>query len=147
MSDTPIRIILVDDHKIVRDSLKMMLHNNPRFQVIADCDNGSTAIEEAEKHMPEIMLVDINMSPMNGFDLTEKIKERFPSIHVIGMSANNQPNYAIQMLKLGAGGYLTKTSPPSEIIHGILEVYTGNKYVCEEIRKHVSSEEGENEIN
>ena len=83
MSDTPIRIILVDDHKIVRDSLKMMLHNNPRFQVIADCDNGSSAIEEAEKHMPEIMLVDINMSPMNGFDLTEKIKERFPSIHVI----------------------------------------------------------------
>ncbi len=141
MSDNPIRIILVDDHKLVRESLKIMLHSNPQFQVIADCDNGYTAIEEAEKYMPEIMLVDINMSPMNGFDLTEKIKEKFPSINVIGMSANNQPSYAIQMIKLGAGGYLTKTSSPSEIIHGILEVHTGNKYVCEEIRKHVSSDD------
>ena len=141
MSETPIRIILVDDHKIVRDSLKMMLHHNPRLRVVADCDNGNTAIEEAERHMPEIMLVDINMSPMNGFELTEKIKEKIPSINIIGMSANNQPTYAIQMIKLGAAGYLTKTSSPSEIIDGILEVRAGNKYICEEIRKQLTQQD------
>lgn len=141
MNETPIRIILVDDHKIVRDSLKMMLHHNPRLQVIADCDNGYAALEEAERHMPEIMLVDINMSPMNGLDLTEKIKQKFPSINIIGMSANNQPTYAVQMMKLGAMGYLTKTSSPAEINHGILQVYSGNKYICEEISKHLTPQD------
>ena len=75
---------------------------------------------------------------MNGFELTEKIKEKFPSINVIGMSANNQPTYAIQMIKSGAAGYLTKTSSPAEIIDGILEVQAGNKYICEEIRKQLT---------
>lgn len=134
---TPIRIVLVDDHNLVRDSWRILLENNPAFSVVSDCNNGNDAIEEAEKHLPDIMLVDINMSPLNGFEVTQQIVQRYPSIKVIGLSVNNQPRYAQRMLELGAKGYLTKTSPLQEITEGILLVQRGEVYVCEEIKRHM----------
>ncbi|MEO6610570.1 MAG: response regulator transcription factor [Chitinophagaceae bacterium] len=138
MNNKPIRILLADDHKLVRESWKTLLENNPRFQVVADCDNGNDAIEKAGELLPDIALVDINMSPLNGFSVTEAVAARFPSVKVIGLSANNQPKYAHKMLELGASGYLTKTSSLEEILYGIGEVYKGNIYICEEIKKYLS---------
>ena len=141
MSKTPIRIILVDDHKLVRQSWKMLLENNPLFIVIADCDNGELAIEQAQKLVPDVMLVDINMSPLNGFEVTERIMETTPSIKIIGLSVNNQPKYAAKMMELGARGYLTKTSTLEEISYGIIEVDRGELYICEEVRKNMPPSE------
>jgi DNA-binding NarL/FixJ family response regulator len=141
MSKAPIRIMLVDDHKIVRKSWKALLENNPRFTVIADCDNGQSAIEQAEVLIPDIMLVDINMSPLNGFAVTERVLETTPSIKIIGLSVNNQPKYAIRMVELGAKGYLTKTSSLEEINHGIMEVYRGEFYICEEVTRNMPASE------
>ena len=141
MNKEPIRIMLVDDHKIVRKSWKNLLENNPRFQVIADCDNGQTAIEQAEELIPDIMLVDINMSPLNGFTVTERVLETNPAIKIIGLSVNNQPKYAIKMVELGARGYLTKTSSLEEINHGILEVHKGEFYICEEVTRNMPAAE------
>lgn len=139
MAKTPIRIILVDDHKAVRKSWKALLENNPQFRVVADCDNGESAISEAVEHHPDIMLVDINMSPLNGFMVTEKVLEKVPSIKIIGLSVNNQPKYADKMISLGARGYLTKTSPLEEINNGITEVQNGNLYICEEVKRQMHS--------
>ena len=141
MSNAPIRIILVDDHKLVRESWRMLLENNPMFHVIADCENGASAIEEAEKLVPDILLVDINMSPLNGFDVTERIMKTTPSIKIIGLSVNNQPKYAARLVKLGARGYLTKTSSLEEVNHGIMEVHKGEVYICEEVRRNMPSSE------
>ncbi len=141
MNKKPIRIMLVDDHKIVRKSWKSLLENNPRFQVIADCDNGQSAIEKAEELIPDIMLVDINMSPLNGFTVTERVLETNPSIKIIGLSVNNQPKYAIKMMEIGARGYLTKTSSLDEINHGILEVHRGEFYICEEVSRNMPASE------
>jgi two-component system, NarL family, invasion response regulator UvrY len=140
MSSAQIRIILVDDHKMIRESWRTLLESNPRFKVIADCDNGLSAIGQARDLMPDIMLVDINMSPENGFDVARHVNQELPSIRVIGLSVNNQPKYAVRMLELGARGYLTKTSSLEEITHGINEVHNGNFYICEEVRKHMSPE-------
>ena len=137
MSNPPIRIIIVDDHKLVRESWKLLLENNPRFLIVAECENGEMAIELAQQHVPDIMLVDINMSPLNGFAVTEKVVQINPSIRIIGLSVNNQPKYAIKMIELGAKGYLTKTSSLEEINYGILEVYNGKEYICEEVRIHM----------
>ena len=88
-----------------------LLENNPRFRVVADCDNGAdAAIEQAKQLLPDIMLVDINMTPDNGFKVTERVAAELPSVKIIGISVNNQPKYAIKMIELGARGYLTKTS-------------------------------------
>lgn len=141
MNNDPIRIILVDDHKIVRESWKTLLENNPRFRIIADCGNGEAAIQYAQELVPDIMLVDINMSPLNGFTVTERVLETTPSIKIIGLSVNNQPKYAIKMIELGAKGYLTKTSSLEEINRGILQVYNGEFYICEEIRRYMPSSE------
>lgn len=141
MSNAPIRIIVVDDHKLIRESWKMLLGNKQIFDVIAECENGHAAIEQAEKLIPDIMLVDINMSPLNGFEVTERIMDKIPSIKIIGLSVNNQPKYATRMLELGARGYLTKTSPAEEIKHGIIQVHNGELYICEEVRKNMPPSE------
>ncbi len=141
MRKEQIRIILVDDHKLVRQSWKMLLENNPRMEVVADCENGTTAIEQAQKLSPDIILVDINMSPDNGFIITEKLVQMIPTLKIIGLSANNQPKYASRMMELGARGYLTKTSSLEEINHGINEVNEGRFYICNEIKKHLPPSE------
>jgi two-component system invasion response regulator UvrY len=140
MSNVPIRIILVDDHKIIRESWKMLLESNPLFQVITVCEDGQSAIEEARKQNPDIMLVDVNMSPVNGFTVTEKIMETNPSIKIIGLSISNQPMYANRMLELGAKGFITKTSPIDEVNHCILEVYKGERYICNEMKRNIPPE-------
>lgn len=141
MNTTAIRIMLVDDHKLVRDSWKILLENNPSFTVVEECDTGHQAIERASSVSPDVLLVDINMSPLNGFNVTEEVRKRSPGIKVIGLSVNNQPKYATRMLELGARGYLTKTSPLEEINKGIVEVFNGGVYVCKEVKGKMTPEE------
>ncbi|MEI9913150.1 MAG: response regulator transcription factor [Bacteroidota bacterium] len=131
----PIRIILVDDHQLVRESWKLLLTQDHRFEVIAQCSNGEEAIEQAKNLVPDIMLMDINMSPVNGFEATKKITETTPSIRIIGVSANNNPRYATKLLSLGGKGFVTKTSAFGELKTAIQKVYDGEIYLCEEISK------------
>jgi len=130
-----IRIILVDDHQLVRESWQFLLNQDPLFQVIALCKDGIEAIEQASALLPDVMLMDINMSPVNGFDATQKITETAPSVKVIGVSANNTLPYATKLISLGAKGFVTKTSPLAELKEAIQKVYKGEIYICHEVRK------------
>ena len=134
MRNQPVRIILVDDHQLVRESWKVLLENNPDFKVVCDCDHGYNAVEQTQKLNPDIVLIDINISPVNGFALTEKLRETVPNAKVIGLSVNNQPKYATRMIELGAKGYITKTSSLEEIHRGISQVNNGGVYICDEIK-------------
>lgn len=138
MKNNTIRIMLVDDHSLVREFWKMLLQRDSAFEVIADCDNGHAAIEVVTNHSPEIMLVDINMSPMNGFDVTEQALKIKPTLKVIGISVHNDPRYALRLMQLGAMGYITKTSSLEEIRYGILEVNKGTLYICDEVKRKMS---------
>lgn len=133
--------MIVDDHKLVRESWQLLFNKNRSFNVIALCENGYQAIEQAEILKPDIILMDINMSPLNGFEVTERILKNNPAIKIIGLSANNQPRYASRLMKLGAMGYLTKTSLIEEINYGIMEVYHGRKYICQEVKKQLPPDE------
>jgi two-component system invasion response regulator UvrY len=137
MQKAPIRIILVDDHDLARQSWKLLLQTNPDFELVSDCGNGKAAIEEALLHEPDVMLVDINMSPINGFDVTEAVMKQSPFIKIIGLSVHNQAGYARRIFELGAKGYLTKTSPLEEITHCINIVSQGENYVCQEVRRNM----------
>lgn len=141
MNNSPIRIILVDDHVLIRKSWKMLLQKYPAFQVVGDCGSGQEAIELTLQVLPDIMLLDINMFPMGGYEVAEKIGEILPSVKIIGLSVNNKPKHAVKLVELGARGYLTKTSTMDEICQGILEVQEGNFYICEEIIKSISAGE------
>jgi len=137
MPDEQIRIILVDDHKLVREALALLLESDRRFKVIKICVNGIDAIESVRLLQPDILLIDINMEPLNGFEVTEKITKENNSIKIIGLSVNNLPSYAEKMLSIGARGYMTKSSSFHEIVHAILEVHNGNTYIAEEVKKMI----------
>lgn len=135
-----ITILIVDDHKLIRDTWSFILNSDPRFQVIAETDSGQDAIGLAETNHPDIILMDINMSPMNGFEATKEIRKVSPTSKVIGVSMHSQPAYAKKMLQVGAVGYITKNSSKEEMIGAISEVAQGHKYICNEVKSILSEQ-------
>ena len=133
-----ISVLIADDHKLIRDTWSFILNNDPRFQVIAECGDSEQAVEAAKVKRPNIVLMDINMLPISGFEATEKIRKVSPASKIIGVSMHSQPAYAKKMLQIGAKGYVTKNSSKEEMMRAILEVHQGNKYVCEEIKNNIS---------
>jgi DNA-binding NarL/FixJ family response regulator len=141
MNSEKIRIVIVDDHQIMRETWRLLLEQETRFIITAECAGGSEAIKAARDLTFDIMLMDINMRPVDGFEATRKILARFPLIKIIGMSVNNRPSYARNMLKLGARGFVTKDSSKQEMIYAITCVYNGDIYICEDVRKKMDEPE------
>lgn len=135
MKNELIRIVLVDDHKIVRETWKLLLQQDNRFDIVGECSGGAEAITVAQSILPDIMLMDINMSPVNGFEATRKIVKLVPKVKIIGVSINNQPAYARNMMRMGASGYVTKNSTLEEMIEAILQVHGGNNFICSEVKQ------------
>jgi DNA-binding NarL/FixJ family response regulator len=136
-----ITILLVDDHRLIRDSWSFILNSDPRFEVVAETSSGEDAIELAKSKKPDIVLMDVNMTPVNGFDATKQIRKFSPGSKVIGVSMHSMPAYAKRMLQLGAMGYVTKNSPKDEMITAILEVHDGRKYICDEVKNILAQQE------
>lgn len=135
MEKDRIRIILVEDHELVRASLKQLFRDVRHMEIVADCATGLEALQLAGLHNPHVMLVDVNMAPMDGFETARKMRLSNPAIHVIGLSMNTHPHYAQRMMDNGARGYVTKSSPFQEILRAIEQVFDGATYICEEVRK------------
>ncbi|MBN8864165.1 MAG: response regulator transcription factor [Sphingobacteriales bacterium] len=136
-----ITILLVDDHKLIRDSWSFILNSDPRFSVIGETSSGQEAIEIARDKRPNIVLMDVNMSPVNGFDATKQIHRLSPESRIIAVSMHTMPAYAKRMLQLGAMGYVTKNSSKEEMISAIVEVRAGKKYICEEVKNILAQQE------
>jgi two-component system, NarL family, invasion response regulator UvrY len=137
MQTEKIRIIIADDHEMIRTTWKLLLQQDGRFEVIAECSNGEELLRLLPQVFPDVILLDINMSPINGFEATKKIIKQWPHARIIGMSINDQPVYAKNLLQLGASGYVTKDSSRAEVARAIIEVMNGKTYVCEDIKKKV----------
>ena len=135
-----ISVLIADDHKLIRETWSYILNNDSRFEVIAECGDSEQAVEMSKVKRPQIVLMDINMMPISGFEATERIRKVSPLSKVIGVSMHSQPAYAKKMLQIGAKGYVTKNSSKEEMIKAILEVHNGNKYVCEEIKNNISDQ-------
>ena len=136
-----ITILLVDDHKLIRESWSIILNNDPRFSVIGETSNVDDAVNIAKDQRPQIVLMDINMSPVNGFEATKLIRKYSPGSRIIGISMHSMPAYARKMLQLGAMGYVTKNSSKDEMFTAITEVCSGKKYVCEEVKNILAQQE------
>jgi DNA-binding NarL/FixJ family response regulator len=146
-----ITILLVDDHKLVRDSWSFILNSDPRFEVIGETSSGDEAIEVAKIKTPNVVLMDINMTPINGFEATKLIRKFSPTSKIIGVSMHSMPAYAKRMLQSGASGYVTKNSSKEELIEAILEVHNGQKYICSEVKNILAQQEleegGQSDLN
>ncbi|MBN8685631.1 MAG: response regulator transcription factor [Chitinophagales bacterium] len=140
-----ITILLVDDHKLIRDSWSFILNSDSRFQVIGETSNADEAVEITRTKKPDIVLMDINMTPVNGFEATKLVRKYSPGSKIIGISMHSMPAYARRMLQIGAMGYVTKNSSKDELINSIVEVYSGKKYICEEVKNILAQQELEDE--
>lgn len=135
-----ISIMIVDDHTLIRETWSFLLGRNEGFEVVAEVGDGQRAIEIARDKRPNIVLLDINMSPLNGFDIIKMIRKLSPGSKVIAVSMHSQPAYAKKMLRLGARGYVTKNSPRQEMLDAITEVYNGQLYICQEVKNILSEQ-------
>jgi DNA-binding NarL/FixJ family response regulator len=129
-----ITILLVDDHKLIRDSWAYILNNDPRFSVIGQTGSAEEAVAIAKDKSPGIVLMDINMQPIDGFETTKRIHRFSPASKIIGVSMYSIPAYAKKLLQNGAMGYVTKNSSKEEMIDAIMEVSDGHTYICNEIK-------------
>ncbi|MFI5154707.1 MAG: response regulator [Chitinophagales bacterium] len=135
-----ISILIADDHKLIRETWAYILNSDPKFEVIATCGNAEEAIEIAKSKLPDIILMDINMTPVSGLEATQQIRKILPTAKIIGVSMHSQPAYARKMLQIGGRGYVTKNSSKQEMIQAIMDVYDGKKFICEEIRNIISDQ-------
>ena len=135
-----IRLGLIDDHTLVRQTWKMLLQIQQDMEVVMDCDSGPSAISCLHETRPDVVLLDINMSPMNGFETASHLMKLDPELKVIGISVNDQPSYAKRMLNIGAHAFVTKNSSVNEMITAIREVLKGRYYICCEVRRKMPLE-------
>jgi len=135
-----VSIMIVDDHTLIRETWSFLLGKNENFEVVAECGDGERAIELARDKRPDIVLLDINMAPMSGFDVLKMIRKFSPGSKIIGVSMHSQPAYAKKMLRLGAKGYVTKNSPRQEMLEAIAEVSNNQIYICQEVKNILSEQ-------
>jgi signal transduction histidine kinase/CheY-like chemotaxis protein len=120
MKNKGIRILLVDDHRIVREGLANLLKENAAFEIVAHAENGQEAVEKAEIFLPDVVIMDINMPKLNGIEATRIIKSKFPYIKVIGLSVQNEEDVIESMKKAGVVALLNKAGDPQELIETVL---------------------------
>ncbi len=125
----PIRLLLVDDHEVVRTGLRAFLESQEDFQVVAEAGNGAEAIEQAILNTPDVVVMDITMPDMDGLEATRRLKQHCPQLQVLALTVHEDKQYLIEMLAAGASGYLTKQSAAEDLIAAIHAVASGNVYL------------------
>jgi DNA-binding NarL/FixJ family response regulator len=148
----PITIIIVDDHKLVREAWMELLNNEQHFSVLGTCGSAGSAIESVKQLAPDIVLLDINLPDISGIEAIPDIQQASPYSKIIGISLHALPHYARKMMKEGASGYVTKNSSNAEMIQAIFTVYAGKKFICHKIKEIIAEqlgteENGDNKLN
>lgn len=128
-----VRILIVDDHGIVREGLRALLESNSGIEVVGDTDNGLDAVRIARKLEPDVVLMDTSMPVMNGIEATRAIVTQNPKTKIIGLSAANDKKQIFEFLKAGAKGYVNKLSFAAELMQAVEIVGSGRVYISPEI--------------
>jgi len=135
-----IKILVVDDHKIIRDGISSLLHDQPEYTVVAEASNGREALAVLAKTKIDIAIVDINMPEMNGIDCTREINEKFEDTRVIALTMHSEEIYLTKMIEAGAVGYILKNLGKKELLSALSAVVDGKHYYSPEITLAVIKE-------
>ncbi|MCX6907764.1 MAG: response regulator transcription factor [Verrucomicrobia bacterium] len=131
------RVLLVDDHKIMREGLRSLLAVTPGVEVVGEAGDGRSAVQLALKLSPDVVVMDIGMPDLNGVDATRQIKAHAPKIKVIALSLHSDERFIAGMFKAGASGYLLKDGAFEELARAIRTVADGHSYLCPRIARTV----------
>ena len=139
----PIRVLIADDHAIVRQGLRQILSDTPDLTVAGEAENGVQAVQMVRAGDWDVVLMDVSMPDRNGIDALKIIKKEFPRLPVLILSMYPEEQYAIRALKAGAAGYLTKQSAPELLVTAIRQVASGKKYVSPSLAEELANAIGE----
>lgn len=131
----PIRILLADDHTVMRRGLRLLLESQPEFSVVAEAADGRQAVEQAEATQPDVAVVDIAMPNLSGIEAAQRINAAHPQIAIVILSMHSDEGYVLRALKAGAKGYLLKDSAEGDLIEAIKAVHRGKTFFSPEITK------------
>ncbi|MGR8929679.1 MAG: response regulator [Gammaproteobacteria bacterium] len=142
-----IRVLLVDDHELVRSGIEALLNAYEDISVVAVCECGEKALQVITDDPPDVVLMDVNMPGMGGFEACRRILHGFPRVKIIGLSVHNAGPIPQQLLKLGVEGFVSKASPVNEMVMAIRTVMSGKRYLCQDVASNlvfesIESEEG-----
>jgi two-component system response regulator NreC len=130
-----IRILLADDHTVMRRGLHALLERQPGFHVVGEAADGAEAVELAAREKPDVAVLDIGMPTLNGIEAARRIVEKNPSTAVVILSMHSDESYVLRTLKAGARGYLLKDAPESDLINAIRAVHQGKAFFSPAISK------------
>ncbi|WP_088104286.1 response regulator [Halalkalibacter urbisdiaboli] len=143
MNDTKkdtIRIVLIDDHQLFREGVKRILAMEEGFQVVADGEDGSEALQLVTEHRPDVILMDINMPKMNGVEATRELIKAYPKVKVLILSIHDDETYVTHVLKTGASGYLLKEMDADALIEAVKVVASGGAYIHPKVTHNLIKE-------
>jgi RNA polymerase sigma factor (sigma-70 family) len=135
-----IRVLVVDDHAIIREGLRVMLGNQPDMEVVAVAANGREAIQLVEKHEPDIAVIDLSMPELNGVEAIQQMMPRHPHLQVVVLSIHESKPYVHRALKAGAKGYLVKETAGLEVVDAVRAVQRGERYLSQSITDLLTTE-------
>lgn len=136
----PVKLLLVDDHPLVRDGVRVRLEAVPHFQVVGEAGDADAALQAARTLSPDLALMDIGMRGMNGIALTEKFAEEFPEIAVLVLSMHDNLEYVRQVIRAGARGYVLKDAPASELVEAIDAVLAGRPFYSAQLAMRMAEQ-------
>ncbi|MBN2180347.1 MAG: response regulator transcription factor [Sedimentisphaerales bacterium] len=132
-----VRIILVDDHRIIRQGLRSLLESQSDIEVIGEAENGHTAVQLVHEKQPDIVITDVTMPHLNGIEATSQITRLFPQVKVIALSGHSDNAFVTDMLKAGASAYVLKKCLFEELLGAIRIVNKGGRYLSPEVTKGI----------
>lgn len=128
-----IRVLLADDHSIVRAGLRRLIADAGDMEVVEEAADGRQAIKEAQSHELEVAVVDISMPGMDGLEVIQRLRELKPELPVLVLTMHEEEQYVVRSLAAGARGYLTKRSAPEQLVQAIRKVCSGERYLGDEV--------------
>jgi DNA-binding NarL/FixJ family response regulator len=140
MTDSAIRILLVDDHKVVREGLRLFLETDERLEVVGEAANGREALERVEALMPDVVLMDLLMPVMDGVSAIRELKRRFPEIEVVAVTSVLEDRLVVDAVQAGAMGYLLKDTDADELVEAIYAASRGEVRLHPEAAKRLVKE-------
>jgi len=128
-----ISVLIVDDHKILRDGISAILQTNRDIKVSGECEDGNDVLNFLKSHKVDVILMDIMMPKMNGIDCTKIVKSKHPEIKILAISMHNESNYIQSMMEVGANGYILKNTSGEEMYKAIKTIHEGKSYFASEV--------------
>jgi len=135
-----IKVLLAEDHTIVRKGLRALLDDEADIEVVGEAENGREALDQVQQASPDIVLMDILMPVLNGLEATRQIKKDFPEVKVLILTMHTSEEYIFQILQAGASGYLVKQTAPTELVLAIRAVHRGESFLSPLVSKNVIKE-------